>query len=566
MPPLLTRRTFFGKCAALLATAATPGWLPTGCSPARNIPVGGKIMGASAAAGHKLRGDHALFAQPPSQVHHCEYVIVGGGVAGLSAARRLKAAGVESFCVLELEEQAGGNAASGHNGICANPWGAHYLPLPNPDQAELLDFLRECGAITGFDAAGVPVYNDYYLCFDPKERLYLNGYWQDGLIPHFGVPGADQAQIRTFLERMQTFRTARGTDGRYAFNLPVDASSADAQYRDLDRITMLDYLRSQGLTSPYLTWYVDYCCRDDYGTTAGDTSAWAGIHYFAARRGVAANAEGSTVLTWPEGNGWLVTQLARHAAGNIKTGRLVYAVTPAGEAVHVDYLDVRSGTTGRVTAGKCLVAAPQLVAGRLLKGVPARPGTAPAAFTYSPWMVANLTLLPFPDRQGSPLSWDNVVYGGASLGYVNARHQHLRSHPGPGPQVVTYYLPLSHTDPVTARTEALARTHAEWVDLLTKDLAAAHPDLGKYLQRVDVWLWGHGMVRPVPGFVWGEARRQAAAPVAGRVFFAHSDLSGISLFEEAFYHGNRAAEAAMGINGNRGREEKRPEEDQDLRE
>ncbi len=547
MRSLLTRRTFFGKCAALVAASAVPGWLPMGCSPARPGPVPGKIMGASAAAGHRLRGDHARFAQPPRQTHHCEYVIVGGGVAGLSAARRLKAGGVESFCVLELEAQAGGNASSGHNGITANPWGAHYLPLPNPDQADLLGFLRECGAITGFDAAGVPVYNDYYLCFDPKERLYLHGYWQDGLIPHFGVPEADGAQIRTFLERMQAFRTARGTDGKYAFQLPVDASSADEAFRSLDRITMLDYLHGQGLTSPYLEWYVDYCCRDDYGTTVRDTSAWAGIHYFAARRGVAANAEGNAVLTWPEGNGWLVTQLARHAAGKIRTGCLVYAVAPAGGSVHVDYLDVATGHTGRIVAGKCIVAAPQFVAGRLLKnareGVPGR--DAPSPFTYSPWMVANLTLAPFPDRQGSPLSWDNVLYGAASLGYVNARHQHLRRTAGTEPVVLTYYLPLSHTDPKTARTEALARTHAEWVALLTEDLSKVHPGIGRYLQRVDVWLWGHGMVRPVPGFVWSEARREAAAPVAGRIFFAHSDLSGISLFEEAFHHGTRAAEEAM---------------------
>jgi hypothetical protein len=29
------------------------------------------------------------------------------------------------------------------------------------------------------------------------------------------------------------------------------------------------------------------------------------------------------------------------------------------------------------------------------------------------------------------------------------------------------------------------------------------------------------------------------------IFFAHSDLSGISIFEEAFYHGNRAAQAVL---------------------
>jgi hypothetical protein len=546
MLPLLTRRTFFGKCAALLAAAATPGWVPAGCSPARHTPVRGKIMGASAAAGHKLRGDHALFAQPPARTHHCEYVIVGGGVAGLSAARRLKAGGVESFCVLELEEKAGGNASSGHNGICANPWGAHYLPLPNPDQAALLAFLRECGAVTGFDADGVPVYNDYYLCFDPRNACTSTATGRTASSPTFGVPEADQLQIRTFLERMQTFRTARGTDGKYAFNLPVDASSADAQYRALDRITMLDYLRSQGLSSPYLVWYVDYCCRDDYGTTVRDTSAWAGHPLLrrAAGRGRQCRRQHRTHLA---GGQRVAGDATGPARGRQNQNRLPRLRRHARRRSGARGLPGRTERQHRAGDGRQVPRGGAAVRGGA--AAEGRPG--PDRGT-----AFSIHLLAVDGGQPDPFALPRPAGQPAELGQRGVRrrlaglrqrpHQHLRSHPGPGPQVVTCYLPLSHTDPVTARTEALARTHAEWVALITADLAGAHPDLGKYLQRVDVWLWGHGMVRPVPGFVWSEARRQAAAPVAGRVFFAHSDLSGISLFEEAFYHGNRAAEEAMG--------------------
>ena len=56
--------------------------------------------------------------------------------------------------------------------------------------------------------------------------------------------------------------------------------------------------------------------------------------------------------------------------------------------------------------------------------------------------------------------------------------------------------------------------------------------------------WGHAMIRPRPGFVWGGARVAATRPYRG-IYFAHSDLSGIALFEEAFYHGTRAAEAVL---------------------
>jgi len=55
---------------------------------------------------------------------------------------------------------------------------------------------------------------------------------------------------------------------------------------------------------------LNYCCKDDYGSTLENTSAYAGLHYFCARRAKAANAESSAVLTWPEGNSFLVNKLA----------------------------------------------------------------------------------------------------------------------------------------------------------------------------------------------------------------------------------------------------------------
>jgi hypothetical protein len=53
------------------------------------------------------------------------------------------------------------------------------------------------------------------------------------------------------------------------------------------------------------------------------------------------------------------------------------------------------------------------------------------------------------------------------------------------------------------------------------------------------------MIAPRPGFVWGKQKQLAAMPIGNKIFFAHSDLSGISIFEEAFYQGIRAAKEIM---------------------
>jgi hypothetical protein len=58
------------------------------------------------------------------------------------------------------------------------------------------------------------------------------------------------------------------------------------------------------------------------------------------------------------------------------------------------------------------------------------------------------------------------------------------------------------------------------------------------------------MVRPRPGFLWSQALAASAEP-QGRLHFAHTDLSGMALFEEAQYWGIRAAEAILRQRGQR---------------
>lgn len=71
------------------------------------------------------------------------------------------------------------------------------------------------------------------------------------------------------------------------------------------------------------------------------------------------------------------------------------------------------------------------------------------------------------------------------------------------------------------------------------DLLRVHPELLGHVENIDVHVWGHAMIRPVPGLIWGK-ERQSACVHEPPIFFAHSDLSGISIFEEAYCRGHEA--------------------------
>jgi hypothetical protein len=156
--------------------------------------------------------------------------------------------------------------------------------------------------------------------------------------------------------------------------------------------------------------------------------------------------------------------------------------------------------------------------------------------------VANITLDSLPQGRGASLSWDNVAYRSELLGYVVATHQSLQMHPTQ--TVLTYYWPLSHKAPEAARKEALARRLGDWQQAFADELLALHPELEGRIRQLDVWLWGHAMARPTTGFIWGKERRESLKQHPP-IFTAHSDMSGMSIFEEACTHGVTAAESAL---------------------
>lgn len=539
---MISRRTFLlGLLGGSGAIVAARGLGPLSAGP----QIAGQILGPAHQLGHLLRDRQALaalIAKPVSSSRETNVAIVGGGIAGLSAGWWFLKKGVNDFTIIELEPEVGGNSRSGNSPISPYPWGAHYVPVPNRESEFVRELLIDLGVAVQGSPDQPPEYHEQYLCAAPQERLYIHGKWQNGLVPTVGVTASDRAQITQFFTTVDNYRHMRGSDGRLAFTIPLAHSSQDEALLKLDLITMKEFVDAKGWSSPYLRWLINYSCRDDYGAPYDAVSAWAGIHYFASRRPWATNVDSEEVLTWPEGNGWLVDKLKRLTAKHTVTNLMVFNISRHNGSLRLLCVDPLLSTIHEVIARQVIFSSPCFTASSVIDQSdqllqPPR---------YSPWMVANITLdisrgshdstLGYSNAKG--FAWDNVLYHSSSLGYVVANHQQLKRQ---GDQVVlTYYQPLDHLPPAAARTEALTRTHDSWVSQLVQDLSTAHPTIESKILSLDVWLWGHGMICPTPGTIWRSKPREL-----GGVLLAHSDQSGISIFEEAQYQGITAADLAI---------------------
>jgi hypothetical protein len=514
-----------------------------GCS-RRPLPAQGELFRTNFGIGHKIRDGHRPQVAE-DDFEEVGVVIVGGGVAGLTAGWRLLQAGFTDFVLLELEDQPGGTARSGSSGSFAYPWGAHYVPVPMAENRLLIKLLEEMKVVDRVLSDGSPVIGEQFLCRDPHERLFHDGTWHGGLYPIDGASADDLRQLDEFQAEIDRWVESRDDAGRRMFAIPMANCSDDPKVKALDKISMAAWMDEMNWPSPRLRWLVDYGCRDDYGLSIDQVSAWAGVFYFAARV-PAAGQESQSVITWPEGNGRIVQHLAQRVGPRMQCGRAVCEVawhesdTGSG-GLRVVAIDTKQQTAIGLRGQQVIFAAPQFLANHLIRGFPELAQRNSAEFQYGSWLVANVHLRDRPAENGFPMCWDNVIYGTKSLGYVTSTHQMGIDH---GPTVLTWYYPFADIEPKLTRQQMLQLTWSDWSDLVMTDLRIAHPDIDSLVTRVDVMCWGHAMVQPRPGFVWSRARVEAAKPL-GPIHFAGTDLSGIPLLEEAFYHGVRAAEETL---------------------
>jgi len=495
-----------------------------------------KLLGAAVDRGHLLRGNFDFAKQFETKELELNTLIVGGGISGLSSAYHLNKAGITDFMLFELNDTLGGNSNSGKNEHSAFPLGAHYLSLANPENSSLISFLKEYDLIIK-EENGLQWYNEDHLCHAPDERLLFKGLFHDGLVPEYGVSEEVHQEITRFFDEMKLWKHRKSENGVDLFNIPI-SQAENKELLDLDKIRFDEWLDQNNYKSEELRWFLDYCCRDDYGAGSESVSAWAGLHYFAGRKATPGNTEPTAVLTWAEGNGFLADLLQHSVNDRIKTSIITHEIVEHADFVEVKAYDIENKINYHIKAKNVICAIPSYVAMHVLQS-PSWPQNYFKGIKHNPWLVGIVVLDSIPEGNGTPLAWDNVKFGTKGLGYVSNRNQEYKQHIDK--HVISVYLALDKEDENRERKKLFAYSEDEMMALVIAELEGMHPGIQEKIESIAFQRWGHGMVTPYPGSLAKYHEFQSLNVNAKRVLLAHTDYSSYSVFEEAFDLGLNAA-------------------------
>lgn len=527
------RRDFLN--GILVGASGALGAGASGCGP--GLPPAGADAGDDETICHQVR-DGKTWEIPAPSGELLDCIVIGGGLSGLTAAHVLRKRGAQGVLVLEKEEP-GGYAKL--DGPAASPWGQGSAYTVFPYNDNLFELYTDLGIMTGTAPDGTPVLDEAFVIGEPTNNSFLDGAWYpdpwNGGIDALPLSTAAKEGLKAFRDDMVQWYSFVGTDGLTGFDTPTDASTADADVRALDQLSLAEYAAQKGWPPDVAAFYAPYC-RSAFGCEPEELSAWAAINFF--------GSEFQPALSRPGGNAYLAGKLVELVgAANVRTGAFVIrAVNDAASGeVHVSVLDGDVATTLR--ARTAIYAGPRFLATRLLPDLVAAGRDEAKDFRYTPYLVAAVHVSATP----AGLGYDNWIQEKRFFTDVIVADWAGLDDPAGAPlarpNTLSCYCPQLAPG---ARSDLLTTPFEVYEEQLLADLELVFPGIRGTITGVDLYRWGHAMLTPLKGFVFGASRVGSQAP-EGRISFANHDVDGLPAFENAVGSAFRAAGEVLALLG-----------------
>ena len=519
-----------------------------------------------------------------------DVIVVGGGIAGLSTAfnvRKLKPDA--KVLILENNPRVGGNAsrddASPSLTTQASTAGA-YIVYPYDDF--LFDFYDTIGVEYAQNVVAAPFYSFYFDSHMPASSLSAWNGTAKWVLDAFNDQGI--AEFPFTAEVIHDLHMAR-QDFRNWFNTsgsPTDpADRADPKYDFLAHMSLRDYLTVTKGFHPAVADFYDQYASDALACVTRYANAHTGISFTAA--------EYFSLVAFPGGTSYIARRALKHLipasiSGSsqndmvnnpINFAELDKTSNGVRYRIGANALRADTGPTGaQVTyylngqfqraSCKAIVLAGQMHTAHRLIDHLLTPERLDAASKYQhiPVPIANVAVRNSQFLVNAGTAYDYYWYGSrlwqdaVMADYVKVMNDPARRDDGSRPNVLTFYSGF-FTDPATTRREErvklLTTPFAEYEDSLREDMTRIFGPSGfdwdRDVSAVSLYRWGHGMVVPYVGWIFGvptdglsgqvtrtDGPRTIGRQPLGRISFASQDTEGTPAIESAIFSGKRTAE------------------------
>jgi oxygen-dependent protoporphyrinogen oxidase len=437
-------------------------------------------------------------AQPILREGVREVVVIGGGLAGLSAAYALRDRDV---VVLESEDRPGGLAAQSLDRGITYATGAAYFTKP---EGEVLRLYRELGLGEPEEVAIRAPIDSYW-----RRGVLIKDMWEDGL-------SALPEEFGAFKDFLETLDDA-GLVGVVPFE------EQPAKVRMFDAITAAELIEEFG---PEVKALIDLYCRSALGTTSDEISAMAFLNFYLDEIGPR--------YAFPGGTGGIAERLVERISATIDLGARAYDVRHRPDGL-VEIRFVHCGRAQAIVAKNAIVTTPLCITARIVRDLEPERAQLFESIEHTSYLVHNV-LTPACVFAESYDTWTHdVAFTDVIVGRwqeAKLAHSSVPSEHG----VLTVYQPLPRTmwDHTLDDGEV---TRESW--RIYRDLLKVVPELASQVQvRIESRRWPRSIHIAKPGLITrlGEALR---AP-HGSVVFATSNL-GVPSLEEAIHRGLAAA-------------------------